>query len=218
MSQTAVAMAYYDGNGVAQNYDLAVYWAEKTADKGEAPAQFILGACYANGWSVTKDLGTSVKWLEKSAAQGFEPAVKVLPHLREKLRIEQADEQSRIKREKEEEEYKEAIAGTTTEFFTILAAALFLTGAYFLEKTYGHAIVLQLLAVAATVVGGTCVGMFFFGFWAPLSFLGFMAGLGGSLYIAFHQTDVALAHKGMNVAVVMIGLSLIRIVIKKLIK
>ena len=218
MSQTAVAMAYYDGNGVAQNYDLAVYWAEKTADKGEAPAQFILGACYANGWSVTKDLGTSVKWLEKSAAQGFEPAVKVLPHLREELRIEQAAEQSRIKKEKEEEEFREAVAGTYAEFLTILAAALFLTGAYFLEKTYGHAIVVQLLAVAATVVGGTCVGMFFFGFWAPLSFLGFMAGLVGSLYIAFHQTDVALAHKGMNVAVVMIGLSLIRIIIKKLIK
>ena len=217
-AQAALARAYYDGEGVERNFDSALYWAEKPAGKGEASAQFIVGAGYANGWSVKKDLETAVKWLEKSAAQGYKPAIQVLPDLREKLDIQRRAEQSRIKKEKEEEEYREAIAGTTAEFFTILAAALFLTGAYFLEKTYGHAIVVQLLAVAATVVGGTCVGMFFFGFWAPLSFLGFMAGLGGSLYIAFHQTDVALAHKGMNVAVVMIGLSLIRIIIKKLIK
>ncbi len=133
-AQAALARAYYDGKGVERNFDSALYWAEKPAGKGEASAQFIVGAGYANGWSVKKDLETAVKWLEKSAAQGYKPAIKVLPDLREKLDIQRRAEQSRIKKEKEEEEFREAVAGTTAEFLTILAAALFLTGPISLRR------------------------------------------------------------------------------------
>ena len=44
------------------------------AEKGDAQAQFLLGACYYNGYGVAKDLVQAVYWWRKAADQGFAPA------------------------------------------------------------------------------------------------------------------------------------------------
>jgi TPR repeat protein/ubiquitin-protein ligase len=46
----------------------------KTADNGDAAAQFELGVCYAEGCGVTKDLNESCHWLRKAAEQGYAKA------------------------------------------------------------------------------------------------------------------------------------------------
>ena len=48
----------------------AVMWLTKSAEQGNATAQFILGACYNEGIGVEKDEKEAVKWYTKSAEQG----------------------------------------------------------------------------------------------------------------------------------------------------
>ena len=52
----------------------AVKCYRKSAEQGDAAAQFLLGACYANGSGVSKDLEEAVKWYRKSAEQGYAAA------------------------------------------------------------------------------------------------------------------------------------------------
>jgi hypothetical protein len=61
---------YYNGIGVAQDYNEAVKLFTKAAEQGNATAQYALGSVYYNGHGVTKDYKEAVKWLRKSVAQG----------------------------------------------------------------------------------------------------------------------------------------------------
>ena len=56
------------------DYEKAVYWCRKSAEQGNAKAQFKLGNCYYNGEGVEKDLDKAIYWYEKSAEQGNEDA------------------------------------------------------------------------------------------------------------------------------------------------
>jgi TPR repeat protein/V8-like Glu-specific endopeptidase len=47
-----------------------VKWYRKSADQGDAVAQFLLGAMYENGEGVAEDDAEAVKWYRKSADQG----------------------------------------------------------------------------------------------------------------------------------------------------
>ena len=48
----------------------AVTWIRKSAEQGNAFAQYSLGVCYENGYGVPKDLEEAVEWYRKSAEQG----------------------------------------------------------------------------------------------------------------------------------------------------
>lgn len=54
-----------------ENYDEAVKWYNKAADKGLDLAQWRLGDLYAQGLGVTKDINKAIAWRGKAAEQGY---------------------------------------------------------------------------------------------------------------------------------------------------
>jgi TPR repeat protein len=56
----------------------AAKWITKSAEQGDAKAQYSLGVYYLSGFGVEKDEKEAVKWLTKSAEQGNAHARKVL--------------------------------------------------------------------------------------------------------------------------------------------
>lgn len=63
-------LKYYNGEGVKQDYQEALKWFRKAADKGDTDAQYEIGTMYAAGDGVTADPIEALKWLRKAAAQG----------------------------------------------------------------------------------------------------------------------------------------------------
>ena len=57
---------YYNGDGAAVNFPLAIKWLGKAADANHAGAQFLLGLMYAEGHGVRRNLDTTVKWFDKA--------------------------------------------------------------------------------------------------------------------------------------------------------
>ena len=77
-AQYNLAQCYYEGDGVEQNYEKAVYWYTKAAKLGDADAQNNLGNCYQNGEGVEQDYEKAVHWYRKAAKQGNQEAQKRL--------------------------------------------------------------------------------------------------------------------------------------------
>ncbi len=75
VAQTALGRAYQDGNGVAQNNELAAKWYRKAADQGNATAQNNLGILYRAGSGVEKSKEEALKWYAKAARQGYASAM-----------------------------------------------------------------------------------------------------------------------------------------------
>ena len=61
---------YANGEGVAQDYGVAVQWYHKAAEQGEAKAQNDLGVRYESGTGVAQNCVEAVKWYRKAAEQG----------------------------------------------------------------------------------------------------------------------------------------------------
>ena len=81
-AETSIARCYFDGEGVEQNFGLAMEWGRKAADQGDAAAQFLVGSWFARGAGVKKDLPRGKRYLELSAAAGYKAAVDFLKELR----------------------------------------------------------------------------------------------------------------------------------------
>jgi TPR repeat protein len=64
------ADAYRNGQGVEQNYTLALSWYHKAADAGDARAMADVGIMYAKGWGVAKDPAEAAKWYHKAFDRG----------------------------------------------------------------------------------------------------------------------------------------------------
>jgi TPR repeat protein len=58
---------YYDGNGVEQDYDKAVYWKKLSAEKGNDLAQLLLGDYYRDGIKVE----TGYEWVKIPDYTGY---------------------------------------------------------------------------------------------------------------------------------------------------
>ena len=69
-AQYAIAMLYWQGQGVAQGYQQAFDWLIKAAGMDHAGAQAKLGYRYANGVVVPQDLNKAFEYYEKAARQG----------------------------------------------------------------------------------------------------------------------------------------------------
>ncbi len=53
------------GEGVNQDYSKALEWSRKSAEQGNADAQFNLGYCYMKGIGVEQNLNKAVEWHKK---------------------------------------------------------------------------------------------------------------------------------------------------------
>jgi TPR repeat protein len=69
-AQTALALAYHQGDGVVQNYSTAALWAARAAEAGDATAQNLLGRYYHSGLGVAQSQAEALRWLTAAAAGG----------------------------------------------------------------------------------------------------------------------------------------------------
>ena len=67
-AQYGVAVFYYAGNGVPQDYVAGAKFLRKAADQGNADAQKMLGSMYFLGRGVPKDYVSAHMWYNLSAA------------------------------------------------------------------------------------------------------------------------------------------------------
>ncbi len=79
----------YDGVAAYQagNYADAFRIWEPLAEKGNARAQFHLGALYFEGRGVVRDLNEARTWLRRAAEKGSAPARSLLPRVEDDLRL-----------------------------------------------------------------------------------------------------------------------------------
>ena len=61
---------YYEGTGVAQNYNEAFKWYQKAADNGVTGAYIWLGVMYYNGQGVAQNYEKAFLWSKKAAENG----------------------------------------------------------------------------------------------------------------------------------------------------
>jgi TPR repeat protein len=69
-AQYNLAIRYYDGKGVKQDFKQAVAWYRKAAEQGMAHAQYNLGNIYRKGEGVQQDFKQAAAWYQKVADQG----------------------------------------------------------------------------------------------------------------------------------------------------
>ncbi len=74
MAQHDLALAYLNGRGVPQNYQIAAEWFEKAAEAGLERAQFNLAVLHENALGVPEDIERAFKLYGAAAEQGFGPA------------------------------------------------------------------------------------------------------------------------------------------------
>ena len=67
-----LASAYYYGEGVAQDYNLAAYWWYKGAEAGDPSCMDWIGTMFYYGEGVEQNRQEALKWTKK-AAQGGDP-------------------------------------------------------------------------------------------------------------------------------------------------
>jgi len=74
-AQYEVANGYFKGTIVEKNSKRAFEWTEKSANKGNHDAQYLLGTFYQCGYDVVAiDQKESVKWFTKAAEKGHAPS------------------------------------------------------------------------------------------------------------------------------------------------
>ncbi len=61
---------YYNGHGVAQDYQKALQWYQRAADAGSAVGMYSLGYMYEIGHGVTQDYQQARQWYQKAVAAG----------------------------------------------------------------------------------------------------------------------------------------------------
>ncbi len=64
--QYQIGKEYYE----QQDYDEAIKWFRKAAERGDAKGQNVLGVMYENGQGVPQDYAEAIKWFRKAAEQG----------------------------------------------------------------------------------------------------------------------------------------------------
>lgn len=74
-AQFNLGNCYCNGQGVQQDYQLAVQWYMKAAEQGDSDAQFNLGFCYENGYGVQPNGEQAKYWYELAANQGQQDAI-----------------------------------------------------------------------------------------------------------------------------------------------
>jgi len=68
-AQYELGLQYFNGYGVAKNYETATAWFRKAAEQGVAFAQYNLGLMYFYGQGVTQDYREAAAWFRKAGEQ-----------------------------------------------------------------------------------------------------------------------------------------------------
>ncbi len=69
-AQHNLGLLYFNGHGIAQDYQEAAKWNRLAAAQGYASAQTFLGMIYFTGQGVTQNYHEALKWFQLAAAQG----------------------------------------------------------------------------------------------------------------------------------------------------
>lgn len=74
-AQYHLGKCYYCGaDGITRDYEMAVEWFSKAAEKDNSSAQLYLAECYMRGRGVRTDIDEAFKWLHKAAENGVADA------------------------------------------------------------------------------------------------------------------------------------------------
>ena len=73
-AQFLLGMAYYNGEGVAQDYKESFKWFKRSSRQGNEFAENAVGVMYENGEGVKENFIEAIKWYRKSAKQDFDVA------------------------------------------------------------------------------------------------------------------------------------------------
>jgi uncharacterized protein len=90
---------YVNGDGVPQDYAVAMKWFRMAADQGFAQAQLNVGLMYAKGHSVPQDYVSAHMWFNLSAAQGEQDAAKSRDAVELRMTPAQIAEAQKLSRE-----------------------------------------------------------------------------------------------------------------------
>ena len=91
MAQNNLALMYYKGEGVLQDYVEAAKWYRKAAEQGDADAQHNLGVMYHFGEGVEKDDVEAYAWLFLAKAKGIEKSSEAISLFEKDLTAEQKE-------------------------------------------------------------------------------------------------------------------------------
>lgn len=69
-AQYNLGMKYARGDGVPQDYKVALKWLEMAGNRGDADAQAALGVMYQKGQGAAEDLNLAALWYKRAAQQG----------------------------------------------------------------------------------------------------------------------------------------------------
>lgn len=69
-AQTALGLAYLNGDGVAANEDFAISWLQLAAENGQPVAQYTLATLYARADNAMYDAETAKYWFQAAAEKG----------------------------------------------------------------------------------------------------------------------------------------------------
>jgi TPR repeat protein len=98
-AQFNLALLFYDGRGVPQDFERAAKWFEKAAGQGYTNAQRNLGELYFTGKGVKRDYVESYKWFNLCAASGNETCADHRDVVAKKLSASKLAEAQRLARE-----------------------------------------------------------------------------------------------------------------------
>ena len=72
--QFYLGYAYYDGQGVSQDFAKAVEWYRKAAAQGNSASMLCLGEMYRDGVGVKQDYAKAIEWFQKAIADDHDGA------------------------------------------------------------------------------------------------------------------------------------------------
>ncbi len=73
-AQFDLAVKYYFGEDVEQNYENAFFWMKKAAEQGEVAAEYNLAYMYQTGEGIEIDIDLVREWYEKAADKEYQKA------------------------------------------------------------------------------------------------------------------------------------------------
>ena len=88
-AQSLLGLMHFFGQGVPQNYPMALHWLHRAAAQGEPKAQFKLGAMHVNGQGVKRDNVRAAMWFILAAKSAHPKAQKELSKVSAELSPEQ---------------------------------------------------------------------------------------------------------------------------------
>ena len=86
-AEAVLAAMYLDGQGVAKDHQMALFWRDKAARHGHSLSQWWLGHMYEEGVGVDQDLQKAIFWYQQAAAQGDVAPTEIVTDLQKRILV-----------------------------------------------------------------------------------------------------------------------------------